>query len=334
MGTRVVLTGLVAVLALSLAAVACGGDGGEQPAIRTNKGLAVALAGGQAGVGGGKGGDSAAMPLPATGAVDRLAQEAPFTGGDTGFAGPDMAPVMQQGQSGITVQGYGSATADPDSAILEFYFSRNGVFGPDKPVPMPEPLPPDTSSSSGGSTGAEGQEVVPTPSPVRAITEEELQPVIDAIVGAGVPREKIESISQPYYDPYYASATLRVTVDNLDSIDAVVSAAQGAAGGLENISLTSTNVSYTVKDCSALEKAALEAAVDDANERGAIFAEALGVGLGEVVGASHYSYAPYGGGTCSGNFVGPYPLGGFPYAAGSKASVQVFANVSITFAIK
>ncbi|HSP54479.1 MAG TPA: hypothetical protein VLS25_02730, partial [Dehalococcoidia bacterium] len=64
------------------------------------------------------------------------------------------------------------------------------------------------------------------------------------------------------------------------------------------------------------------------------FASALGVGLGDIVGATHNSYAPYGGTACDGNFTGPYPMGGIAYAAGSPGTVQVFASVSITYGIK
>ena len=111
-------------------------------------------------------------------------------------------------------------------------------------------------------------------------------------------------------------------------------AAQAAAANLGDIALNTTNVSYTVSDCAALEKAAMDAAVADAKERADSFAASLGVGLGGIVGASHYSYAPYGGTACDGNFAGPYPMGGVAYAAGSAPSVQVFANISVTYAIQ
>jgi uncharacterized protein YggE len=102
---------------------------------------------------------------------------------------------------------------------------------------------------------------------------------------------------------------------------------------LGDIQLSSTNVSYTVSDCTALEKEAMKAAVEDARERGAAFAETLGVGLGNVTGAAHYSYSPYGGSACGTGIVGPYPLGGAPYIESQSRVVQVFANISVTFAI-
>ncbi len=78
----------------------------------------------------------------------------------------------------------------------------------------------------------------------------------------------------------------------------------------------------------------MQAAVEDAKERGGIFAQALGVGLGPVVGASHYTYSPFGPSPCDPSFGGPYPLGGFPYVQGQPSEVQLVANVTITYAIQ
>jgi hypothetical protein len=83
-------------------------------------------------------------------------------------------------------------------------------------------------------------------------------------VGAGVSRDDIEFIGQSYYDTYYASATLRAEVGDIAIVDAVVQAAQGAAANLGDIYLNGTNVSYTVSDCAAMEKAPW-AAVDAAS---------------------------------------------------------------------
>ena len=335
MKTKTLLTGLIAVLALALVSAACGGDdGGEQASIRTQKGLAVAAISGQLG-GDQTGTQTGASAVPNTDGDDSETADRSSSGAGLGFAGMDYSPALQTGQNGITIQGYGSATTDPDSAIIEFYFSRTSYDGEPKPVPGE----PDTGTSSGSSSGSETviterDAAAAVEGQVDAITEADLQPVIDAIVGAGVARDDIEFIGQSYFDVYYATATLRATVGDIDSLDAVVAAAKGAVANLGDIYLTSTNVSYTVSDCAALEKAAMEAAVEDANERGAAFADALGVGLGGIIGASHYSYAPYGGTACDGNFAGPYPMGGIVYAEGTRGTVQVFANISVTYAIQ
>lgn len=234
------------------------------------------------------------------------------------------APQLQPGGNGITVLGYGSATANADSAILELMFGSGGMGGI-KPMPMPYPqtepgVPPTT------------------PGQAQPITEADLQPVIDAIVAKGVARNDIELIGSSYYDPYSSSATLRVTVRSVDALDGISQAAKDAAAGLANIYLQNTSVSYAVSDCVALEKAAMLAAAEDAKTRGAAFAQALGVGLGPVTGASHYSYSPFGPSPCdAGGFrglKGPYPMGGMPYAPGQPSQVQVVANVNVTYAIQ
>ena len=146
-------------------------------------------------------------------------------------------------------------------------------------------------------------------------------------------RGDIEFIAQSYFDKFSSSATLRAKVGNVDAVDGVVKSANDAATGLSGVTLNSTNVSYTVKDCSALEEAAMRAAVEDAKDRSAVFARSLGVGVGAVIGASNYSY--FGGTPCDpGVYAGPYPLAGIAYAQGQPRQVQVIANIGVTYAIQ
>jgi hypothetical protein len=181
---------------LALAFVACGGgdddgDDGGAPEIRTEKGLAVALA-------------AEAGAISQDRSVGYASEgdeggEAPSGDRSTGDSTADTsAKALQQAQAaGLTVTGYGLASADADSAIVEFYFSSNYSY--ERPV-----------DSGTGSSG--GQEVPDTPSTATPITEGDIQAVIDAVTGAGVAAADIEFIAGSYYDPYYASATLRVTV--------------------------------------------------------------------------------------------------------------------------
>jgi len=251
---------------------------------------------------------------------------------------PYYAPSLQEGGAGITVQGYGTASADADSAIVELYFFANGGVGVE---PQPAPAPDTSSRSSDGGTGiAVGEPARPeggaddSLQTVDAITEVQLQAVIDALVGAGVSRDDIDFIGQGYYDKYSSSATLRATVDNLAVLDAAVNAATAAAVNLGAIELSSTNVVYTIADCETLDSAATKAAVDDAKDRGVAFAQTLGVGIGAITGASNYSYSPYGGSACGSSYGGPYPLAVDSAAASGSRTVQVFANVSVTYAIQ
>lgn len=326
-----------AVLAALALAAACGGDddnGGNSSEIRIEKGLSVAAISG-----GASGGDMAKSRLEAdeqSTLESRPAFGAPAIPEKIGYP---QSPLFQQASNGITVQGYGSAAKDADSATIDFYFGR---ASDGTPIPMPVPesrggfVP--GSSGSGGSTPAVGPDTDVQSSPelqeAQPVTEADIQPVIDAIVAQGVSRDDIEFLAQPYYDPYFASATLRVTVRSIDSVQPVVQAATNAAAALTNgVMLQSNNVAYTVTDCKALERAATEAAVSDAGERAADFAETLGVGLGGITGASNYSYAPYGGDPCGSNYAGPYPL--VLESRGSQApEVQVIANISLTYGIE
>jgi uncharacterized protein YggE len=313
---------------------ACGGDhdegSGSTSGIRTEKGLAVAaLVEGLSADAGDEAEAPAGVPEPVGGTAGGTGTRSTGIGYDSAVQSDSMrfggVPLLQQNNNGVTVQGYGSATADADSAIVEFYFSRNGPVT-DVPAGRAEP------GFSGG-----GVEPVPAPDiqEVAPITEADLQPVIDAIVGAGVARDQVQFVGQPYFDKFYSSATLRATVANVDSVDAVVRATSSAAAGLggAGISLSGTNVSYTVNDCTALEEAAMTAAVEDAQERAQVFGRSLGVGIGGVTGASNYSYL--GGTPCDpGFYPGPYPLGGVTYAEGQPREVQVIANISVTYAIQ
>jgi uncharacterized protein YggE len=211
---------------------------------------------------------------------------------------------------GLTVTGYGLATASADSALLELYFSTSAAY-------------PRTATGSSGS-----EQTTPT----SAISEADLQPVIDALVDAGAARSDIEYIGGSYYDPYYASATLRVTVHDVGKLGDLTKAASDASAGLTGVFLQGSYVSYTMSDCSALESAAIAEAVSDADARSLALASALSVTRGAIKGASNDAYSPFGGTSCGG-YGGPYALGGVAYAEGQSTQVTVYATVSVTYAI-
>ena len=323
MNLRLISASAIAIAALGLLAAACGG-GDDQAAIRTNKGLAVAAVSGATGAGGQNlaltGGEQTALTGGAGQGFSNIIPAVSLVGTGGGKGGDVIsqpALLQQAGQGGITVQGFGSATVAADSAVVELYLGTN-VYN-EKLLPEPVPYSPGAYPA--------------TPAPAEPITEAKLQPVIDAITGQGVSRDDIKLLNV-YADPYNSSATLQATVKNLDSLDGVVTAARQAAGGLSNIGIQYTNVSYTVSDCVALEKAAMTAAVEDGKSRATVFGEALGVGRGDLIAASSYSYSPYGGSACDSGVYGPYPMGGIGYAEGQPQEVQLYANISLTYAIQ
>ena len=298
-----------ATLIAGVFASACGDDDGVQPEIRTQTGLGVGLLAenaervrdlAEAAARGDEGAGGADAGAPSVSEVQR----------DTGIA----ARALQQAAEGITVSGYGVATAAADLALIEFYFGTYAVR-------------PETSDETGGGTSSQVTDGAP-------ITESDLQPVIDAVVAAGVPREDIEFLTGAYYDYYWSYATLRVRVTDVDALDTVVNAAVGASQSLTDFTLQSTSASYMVQDCAPLERAALQAAVEDAGQRAGAFADVLAVSRGPIVAAYDYAYSPFGGSACDVGYAGPYPLGGATYSEGQSREVQVYTSVLITYAIQ
>src|SRR5919202_3934018 len=114
-------------------------------------------------------------------------------------------PAVGDGQT-FRVIGKGRATAAADTARIEFKFSSN----------TPSKEPPEGTTSQ--------FELQATP-----LTKESFKPIVDALVGIGVPANAIE-----------------------------------------------------LKDCRALERAAYQAAMKDAQERARAIADAIGAELGKV----------------------------------------------------
>jgi len=329
-----VLLGLASIIAISALFVACGGGddksgtsnqpdgnggGGSLQNLQVSKGLTVAnLSPGDQSKTGNEGADSGTGSVAggsgASGvgapSADRSASGYGGTGGGMGGDSTGQQATTTD-NTGITVQGYGSASADADSAIVEFSFSNNGGGV----IPAPAPSSPGTGSAE-------------------PITREKLQPVIDALTGAGVSNDDIELLSQSYYyDAYYSSATLRATIKDLGILDSAVQAAQSAAAGTRGVTLNATNVIYTLQNSEALERAAAQAAVEDAADRATVLADVLKVNLGSVSGASDYSW--YGSGTgCGHDYYSPWPIAYSPWRIGGSAdgTVQVVSNISVTYA--
>ena len=324
----------LAVAGVTVLALACGGDGQEDSAqedsIRVDSGLAVS---------------GAAQPTPAFGgeiAFARgggpfgptpIAQPAPAFGGEIAFArgggpafGPQPFPFSQEGQGGINVQGFGSATTPATTARLQlFVVGGEGYYA--KPVPYPE-CPPGERCP---------EPAFPEPQP---LTEADLAPIVEAIKAQGIAEGDIAVSMNPggYYDPYGPGrASITVTIsDPQERVQPIIEAAREAATASENLFLESTNVLYSVSPelCATLEEESMLAAVEDARDRAQLLAQLLGVGIGDVVFASHYSYSPFGFSPCDPTALAyPEYYGGY-YGLSQPAEVTLIANVSVTYAIQ
>jgi len=345
--------------ALALVAVACGGAGAE---VKVDKGLA-AYAGSNAGAVQQDAGNAArsasqasqSAPAASQASYNESSASAPAinTGGMGGPAlardavsskdAAALAPLEQAGPLGIVVQGYGRATAPADTAQVAFTVSKSGVA---YPVPMGEtkPIEPGVieGSTGTGSAAAPGITPVPpdiytTPVPPEPITEADLQPLVDAIKAQGVSDSDIEVTIYPstYYGPYGSpTALVTVTLHDVSKVGGLIDAASQAVAASGTLYLQNTGVTYSVSDCDALLKEARGAAVEDARDNGAGLAEALGVGLGAIQGATEYSYDPYGYSGCQSQSGLVYDSYMPPYDPAQPAEVQIISNVTISFAMQ
>jgi len=301
--------GFIVTALLLVMAVACGGaDKDRDEEVQANNGLSVAFAA-QARAHAAERGVSSEASQDSGGGRQAAVDTARNSAGEIALQSSG------GGLPGLTVLGYGMASAAADSAILEFYFSTGAAVKPDA-VP--------------GNTGTSGSEQAQA---TTSIKESDLQSVIDAIVAEGVSRDSIEFLGGSYYDPFYSSATLRVTTNDLGKLGAIIQAGTDAAGTLSNIALQGSSVSYTISDCAGLERQALQAAKQDAEARAEVLASALNVARGAVTAASTYSYSTFGGTACGGGNA-PYPMGGVTYAEGQASQVQLSASITVTYEIQ
>lgn len=330
--------------ALVVLAVACGG---AEAKVTVEKGLAAAT--------GQTGGTSistqpaaAAVPYAAAISSKEEATRSSYTaaaypvssmirGG--GGGGLSLAPQLQ-GQAGLTVQGYGSATAPADAAKVQFSVS---LISSDGSYPYyPKPAVPEVQPSDSGASPGEAEPLVipPTSTALPELTDADLAPLIDAIKAQGVSDADIEVVIYPaggYYSPYGPDGSARVTVtlDNpADRVGPLVDAGTQAVNESGTLVLQNTSVLYMVDDCSALLREARRAAVEDGRDSGEGLAEALGVSLGDLLAASEYAYSPFGPSPCDPAFnTSPYGYEGMSYDPALLAEVQIVSNVALTFAM-
>jgi uncharacterized protein YggE len=345
------IVALSVVAALAVVAVACGGADAE---VKVDKGLA-AYAGANAGAVQQDAGESArstASTSSASQATDASYKQlsasalavnsgglgaSPLTRDATSSSGAALAPLEQVGPLGIVVQGYGRATATADTARVGFVVGKSGEV---YPKPLEEPaVRPEESGVEGGSVGVEtapsNPDVISTSEP---ITEAELQPLLDAIKAQGVSDQDIEVTIYPssYYGPYGTpTARVTVTLRDMSKVGTLIDAGNQAVADSGTLYMQNVGVTYSVNNCDGLLAQARKAAVEDARDNGAGLAEALGVGLGGIQGATEYNWDPYGYSGCQSQSGGTgLDYEGPSYDPSVPAEVQIVSNVTISFAMQ
>lgn len=273
----------------------------------------------------------------------------------------------------IVVTGIGTITAAADSATLQLIVSdsvgmgfgagsfavsgaaeggavviENGGVSSVVVEPTPaaggvaEPAPPMAVPS-----------VVPVPGAVMVprLTEERVQPMVDAMVEAGVDNDRIEVAISPSsaVGPGGNASLITATVASptTEVVETIVNAASEAAIS-NGLAIFEAGALYSLADCAAPTREARTQAIANAREQAAELAELLGVELGEMLQASDYgqgAYNPFAlagaeGCTSAGDsfgssvFAGGIGLTVPPFNPAQPAEARVVSAVSMVFAIE
>jgi len=225
----------------------------------------------------------------------------------------------------LRVTGRGQASEPANSARLVFKFSNNDSL---------ESQPEGTLSYS-----KVAQET---------LSKDSLKPVVDALVAIGVPADAIQvkiikprSSALPFPFPSTGTAggaEIAVTIEQptRDRLDQVVTTASLAASKNKNFSISSVGVQYSSKDCQALERAAYQAAVQDALNRAKAIAEAMGARMSNVGSAAEPFYNAYLP-ACNRNAGESLPFGPeamSPYDPNAPVEVEITKEMFFAFPVE
>lgn len=182
-----------------------------------------------------------------------------------------------------------------------------------------------------------------------SLTDDDLQPLIQAMVDAGVEEDDIQTVTGSAASSMYGPGgpgmgfvEAEVAQPTRDQVGEIVTAVTQAA--IDNgLLLQQVGVGFDVADCEPLEREANLAAIEDARAQATQLAELMGVSLGDVVQVS--SFQAYGPPFTSEDDTG-CPLspevamigpGGMittpPFDPRAEPEAEVFAQINIAFAI-
>lgn len=272
------------------------------------------------------------------------------------------AQLSPTGEPMISVTGTGEATAAAETARFQFSIGPSDPFGgfggpPPAAIEVDEAgLPRDATPEADdgdvaldpSSDGTTGFDVVPPTAP-QPITEEDFEPIVEAMVDAGVDRDAILVNVSPGatgggpFGP--GGGLIEATVDdpNAAAVADIVAAATGAATDT-GFFVQHAGVEYDLADCSALIREARQAAIDDARTQAEELAELLDVTLGDPVQVADYGGFGFGAvpaddegcpPTPSTTSYGPFETIDTPaFDPNAAAEATAYANLSMGFAFE
>lgn len=166
------------------------------------------------------------------------------------------------------------------------------------------------------------------------LNQQTLQPIVDAIVHAGVPRD---AISLPPYMVGAARTNMAQIVAHVDHpTEAMLRQGMlvlaSAFAGTPDILLNDAFVMVHGNNCESLFRQAEARAIAQARQNAEFIAKQNGVHIGELLAAEEDTPAPT---ECSRGFgIGPYGTGAAGDNFSNLLTIQVQSNVQMRFAIK
>ncbi len=266
--------------------------------------------------------------------------------------------VVTTDEPSIAVTGSGRATSPAETATIQILVGSSEAFH-GSPFP-PHIVPPDvvesedaTPEAGEAAMGAEitAEEVVVAPGPMGppSLTDEDLQPLVQAMADAGVEEDDIQVITGPAASGIYGPGgpgagfvEAEVAQPTREQVGEIMTAVNQAATD-NGLIIQHLGVGYDVADCEPLQWEALQAAIEDARAQSEQLAELLDVTLGDLVQASSYPfYGPQFPGEDDGGcptspeatIYGPgHTITTPPFDPAAEAEAEVFAQVNMVFAI-
>ena len=232
----------------------------------------------------------------------------------TSYGAPPTQEATSEPTSSITVLGYGTASAAPDSVRVNLYVGDEPTYGPGGPeMSFVEPA--------------------------------DLEHVRDFLVEEGVEEDtiKINLLSRNYvYGPSSFAGEVAFTFSELDRLRALLQALLDEMKSRRGPAIQGANIVFRVEDCASLEGEAMRDALNNARQRATRMAGILEMSLGRVMSVSE-DVSPVGAirqaGGCIAHEAQASPggyilMGAASSLANSPSEVEVAIMLKATFALE
>jgi uncharacterized protein YggE len=232
----------------------------------------------------------------------------------TSYGAPPTQEATSEPTSSITVLGYGTASAAPDSVRVNLYVGEEPTYGPGGPeMSFVEPA--------------------------------DLEHVRDFLVEEGIDEDtiKINPLSRNYaYGPSSFAGEVAFTFSELDRLRALLQGLVDEMKSRRGPAIQGANIVFRVEDCASLEGEAMRDALSNARQRATRMAGILEMSPGRVIFVSE-DVSPVGAVQPAGGCIaheeqtssgGYFTMGGSSSLANSPSEVEVAIMLKVTFALE